>query len=129
MRFPLADLLRGQPLHALEAVGAATLLEVRQPRQFILAGGHHDLPAPLVRQSMRPAESIHRLAAGHTIGRLERPRLVVEAGMDHPAVVARLVRGETVLGFQHEHRPAGPGRQRHGGCRADDTAADDGDIK
>jgi hypothetical protein len=49
--------------------------------------------------------------------------------MDHAAVVAGLVGGQAVFGFEDDELEAGTGLdQGHGGGGADNAAADDGNI-
>jgi len=45
--------------------------------------------------------------------------------MDHAAVVAGLVGGQTIFRFQHRHRGHPGFDQSHGRGQADNTAADD----
>ena len=66
----------------------------------------------------------HRGAAAAQRG-LQASRQVIDAGVDHPAVVAALVRGDPVFLLQHGHADAGePDGQLACDRQADDAGAD-----
>ena len=92
VRLELADLLGPEPPHAVEAVRAPAALELVERRQLASRRGDDDLAAALVRHAVLLAEAVHELAALDAVPRLQRARLVVEAGVDDAAVVAGLVR-------------------------------------
>ena len=48
--------------------------------------------------------------------------------MNDTTVVTGLVRGQPILGLEHDDRDAGALDQRHGGGHADDSTADDDDV-
>ena len=128
VRLVLADAVRAEPGER-HAVGGAALEELLQPRQLVLRRGDHDLAGHLVRDPVLAAELDHLPGALDRVPRFAAAGHVVEATVDHAAVVAGLVRGEPLLLLQHQHAQVRPGaaelvRRGH----ADDPAADDHDV-
>ena len=91
-------------------------------------GRNDQLAASLVRDLVSLAESVHLLAPLDAVLRFEGARLVVEPGVDHAAVVSRLVGRQRCLGLEDDERDARPRADGHRGRHADDAAADDGDV-
>src|SRR5207302_100523 len=90
VRLALADLLGRQPPDALQAVGEPAALQLGQGRQLALVRGDDDLAAALVGDPVVGAVAVHQLPAVGAVLGLERAGLVVEAGVDDPAVVPGL---------------------------------------
>ena len=65
--------------------------QIAQPGDFGLVGGDHQLAADLVRDAVFAAERDHLPDAVDRQPRLDRPGLVVEAAVQHAAVVAGLM--------------------------------------
>ena len=74
-------------------------------------------------------EAHHGGSAFHTGLRLERAGAVVESGMNHAAVVERLVAADAGLFLQDEDALAGMAAgDLHGGGKAEYAAPDDDDV-
>ena len=130
VRLDLPQPFRADHREIRNAIGCAAPLEFFERGQFLFARGDHHLPAKLVREAMLPAEGHHRRGALDAGPGLERAGLVVNAGMDHAAVVAGLVRGDAVLFLQDQDSLAGESPRGFQGARqADDSATDDYDVK
>jgi hypothetical protein len=102
MRLNLAHLGCVELLQAGQAVLPAPFVQVVQPRNLVGSSCHHQLPAHLVRYVVFLAESNHLPDASNRQPGLHRPRLVVEAAVQHAAVVAALMLSNA--GFFLEHR-------------------------
>ena len=77
------------------------LIEVRQPAKLGLIGGDYDLAAPLVLDTVLLAELDERADATHAELGFLRPRTVVNARVDHSAVVGGLMYGQLLLLFDY----------------------------
>ena len=129
MRLVLRDLRAGEQPETLQAIGAAALVDRLQARQLALVGGHDDLAAPFPADPVGVAEFLHEPRALDAEAGLQRAGLVVDAGMDDAAVVARLVGGQTWFLVEDGDAGAGVGlREGQGGRQPDDTAPDERDI-
>ena len=91
MRLKLADACLVQPTQTSQPISLATLEQLLQPGDFFLGDRHHDLPTNLVVHPIAPAKRHHLPDARHRQLRFQRPRLVVQARMQHAAIVAGLV--------------------------------------
>lgn len=92
-------------------------------------GGHQQLAADLELDPVLGAELLGGLGAALAQVGLEAARCVVDAGMDHAAVVPGLVFGQGAFFFQDDQGGAGLAlEQFHRGGQADDAAADDAKI-
>jgi hypothetical protein len=125
VRLVLAHLLRRQAAKPLEAVGPAPALQLIEPGNLLLARGHHDLAALSAGDPVLVAEPVERLAALDAQPGLPRVGAIVQARVYDTAVVAALVRGEAVLGLQHQQRRLPGLGQGHGRGQAHDPPADD----
>ena len=105
--FDLAHLFARHPAQALEPVGGAALVEGAQARHFGVVHRHHELAADFVRDRVLPAELHHLANAGDGQARLHRSRFVVQAAVQHAAVVAGLVAAHACLFFQYADARAG----------------------
>src|SRR5262249_9557569 len=113
---------------AVQPVGAPARLELVERRQLGRPRGDDQLAAALVRHAVPLDQAVHGVSALHPVPGLQRPRLVVQARVDHAAVVTALVGGELGLGLEHHERAAQPLAEGVGGGDADDAAADDGHV-
>ncbi len=77
--------------YARDAVGGGAALELVQPRKLAWLGGDDQLPAGLHRDGALGAVGVELARALHAQARLERAGGVVNAGVHHARVVARLV--------------------------------------
>jgi hypothetical protein len=116
------------PAQPLEPVRQAAALQFLEPWQLVLVHRHHDLAAAFAGDAPFGAEAVERLAPLDAVPGLERTGLVAGARVDDAAVVPRLVRGQPVLGLEHDGRGARALGERQGGGQADDAAADHGDF-
>ena len=111
------------------AVGPAAVGQRVQAAGLRLVGRHDDLAAALVGDVVLPAELQHLLGPAHGEPRLGGAGPIVEAAVDHAAVVPRLVL--TDVGLLLDHDDGQPGEaldQGERGGQANDAAADDGDV-
>src|SRR5262249_28770283 len=86
-----------------DTVRRASALQFLEPGQLGLIGRNHDFSANLVRDSLLPAELHHSLSASDAVLRFQGSRFVVNAGVNHAAVVARLMAGHSRLFLQYDH--------------------------
>ena len=118
-----ADLL------ARDAVGLAALQDRVHRPQILRLAGDDDLAADLIVDAVLVAERLHHRLATAAVDGLHAAGLVVNAAVQHAAVVAGLVVGERLLLFEDDDLLVGvAGRQLVRGGEADDAAADDGDV-
>ena len=103
VRLQLAQLLAADHPDPGHPVGHGPLVDGLQPAQLALVEGDHHLAALVVGQAVAGAELPQQLHAPAAQPRLERPGHVVEAGVDDPAVAARLVPGQGRLLLEHGH--------------------------
>jgi len=129
MGLELGDLLGAQPPQARHAVGQAAALELVQPRELPLVQGDDDLAAPLHRDAALFAVGVQARRALDTHPRLQGARLVVDAGVDHPRVVAGLAGAHRAGSVDDGHTQPGAAREqvaRRG--EADDAGAHDREV-
>ena len=117
----------------LSQAGQSVLLpafeQVVQPGNLFGLRRHHQFSANLVRDAVLLAERDHLPDSGDRKPGLHRSWLVVEAAMQHAAVVAALVL--PYAGFLLQHRNGGARKflgQSQSGGQPDDSAANDGDA-
>ncbi len=129
MGLDLGDLGGFDPAQALDAVGAAAALELRQALELGFLHRDDQLPLPVDRDPPPPAVVAQLAGTIDAESRLQRAGLVVDARVNDPAAVAGLVRGESRLALeQHDSRvPVAP-LKLAGGGEADDPAADDDQV-
>ena len=100
-----------------------------QARQLCLVEGHDQLAGKRDRDGMCLAVPLQESLALPAQQRLLGARCVVQAGVHHPGVVARLVGGDAILFLEHCEAEAGalleePERRRE----AHDAGTDDGHV-
>ncbi len=128
IRFALAQLLGVQALH-LQAVLLRALVQGLHALHFQGVGRHQHLAADLELDPVLAAELLGGLGATLAQVGLEAARSVVDACVDHPAVVPGLVLGQDVFLFQDDQRSAGLALEDlHRRSQADDAAADDAKV-
>ena len=97
--------------------------------QLELVGGDERLAAVDERDAVRGRRTPLSRARRACTVRLEAARRVVDPAVDHPAVVAGLVRGEgSLLLEQHERRAGTALEELPGRRQPDDAAADDAEV-
>ena len=89
------------------AIGSTATVQLFQPGQFLFACGDHHLATQFVREFVLLAESHHPPGAFDDHLCFETAWFVVEASMDHAAVVAGLVGCHRALFFQTTRRRSG----------------------
>ena len=127
----------GLDLHQLQlvdhlqryAVCLAARVEVIELRQLLRRCRDDDLAGLAHGHAALGAEGAqHLIAAPRELG-LKGVGRVVEAGMQHPGIAARCMRGEPILLVKDDDaRPWVRGEPRVRECEADDASADDGDV-
>src|SRR5204862_4744430 len=101
VRLELADLLGAQAAQARHLVGAAAALELVEARELALVQGDDDLAAALDGDAALVAVVVQARGALDAQARLERARLVVDAGVDDPGVVPGLAAADLVGRIDH----------------------------
>ena len=91
MRLDRAQFVGADHLEVGDAVGFAAPLEIGQTVEFALVGGDDHFAAALRADAVLGAEGVHPLGALNGHARLGRAGAVVQAGVNHAAVVAALV--------------------------------------
>src|SRR4029434_6243611 len=114
-----------QPPNALKSVGFAATMQFFQAGELALLRCDDDLAAALVSNSVLLAEAVHQLASFDAVLSFQGTGLVVEAGMDDAAVMARLMRGIAIFGFQQDQPHGRSGVQEGMGSRKTNDAAPD----
>ena len=113
----------------METILKAALMKLLEPAQFGLVHRHHQFAANLVGNGVLPAKSHHLADAGDGEHGLGRAGLVVQAGVQHSAVVASLVPAHGGFLFQDRDARAGQSApQFAGGCQSDDAATDNNQV-
>ncbi len=129
VRLDLEQPLAVDLLEARDAVRDAAAVQLFETRQLFFAGRHDDFAAQVVLDALGVAKLEQRLHARDAVLRLERPRRVVDAGVDHAAVVPRLVLRQRVLFVDDADLVARVLlRDLHRRSYADDAATDDRDV-
>ena len=113
----------GQRLQIADPVGLGLGAEFFQRGPLPVLGGDDELAAAPVRDAVLFAIAIERELARNAQLRLQRPRRVIDAGMDDLAVARARMRANRVLRFQH-HDLAALERQAAGNCQPDHAGAD-----
>src|SRR5271155_5157625 len=106
MRLERLDLPALQPAQARHAVGRSSPEQLPQAGHLCLPRSHDDLPTGLMGNVMLGAVTVKLARSLHAQTRLQRPRRVVEAGVNHARVVTRLMRSELRLALEQAHRQA-----------------------
>jgi 3-deoxy-7-phosphoheptulonate synthase len=129
VRLNLPQLVAGEHFQAFQAILRAALKKSVETREFLRAGGGHDLSADFVRNGMLAAEVDHLTNAGDGEPRFSRAGFVIKAGVEDTAVVAALMAANG--GFFFKNGDAGIGEtlaETPGGGESDDASADDHDT-
>ena len=125
----LGDLLGAQAPQARHRVGAAAALELVQARELALVQRDDDLAAALDGDAALLAVGVQARGALDAQPRLQRARLVVDAGVDDAGVVAGLAGAHLVGGVDHGHAQPGAAREQLARAgQADDARPDDGEV-
>jgi hypothetical protein len=130
VRFPLADPLGADLLDAGDAVGPTALEDPVEGAQVLFRDRDDQLSVDAIRDPLLVAERDQPVAPLPAETRLERPGLVVDAGVDDPAVVAALMACETRLLLEEDEPESGAAPQdlpRDG--QANDPASDDDAVE
>src|SRR5215471_18165968 len=107
MRLDLAKLSGVEKPQATQSVLVAALKERFQARLLFLAHCHHNFAADFMRNGMALAELDHLADAADGEARAARSRLVIEAAVEHAAVVAALMPGHPRFFLENRHAGAG----------------------
>jgi hypothetical protein len=128
VRLDFAQFVRSNQAQAGKAIGLSPLAQFLQPREFLGVGRDDDFPADLVRNASAQNRTM-AAAPGTQEPGLHRTGLVVDAGMNHPAVVSALVAGNALFFLekqQTEMRKAARDFERdpepHSATADDDTS-------
>lgn len=125
IRFDRGDLVGADTAQARHRVGEAASFEIVQAGQFVGVEGNDELAAPLIRDGAGVAVLVHQPRTLDAQPGLQRPGLVVDAAVDHPGVVARLVLRGRGFAFQdHDGVVGAPSSPFPGHRQADDPGAD-----
>jgi hypothetical protein len=129
VRLDLVDLAAREAGDRPGAVRARSALELVEARQLLAAGGDDQLAAAVERDPAGFAEPVEEARAAHAELRLQRARLVIDAGVDHAGVGAGLDGPDAILALEDaDPARAVAQRQLAGDGEADDSAADDRDV-
>ncbi len=123
-------LARAQPAEARQAVAGASFEQRPEARNLRVIGGDDEFAADLVRDAVRAAECRHLADAGYCQASLGGARRVVQARVQHAAIVTALLLGEIGVFFEDDRlgvRPELVDLIR--GRESDDAAADDQDPR
>ncbi len=132
VRLDLAQAVGVQPPHARHAVGVRAPLDLGERRQLAVAEGDDELADAVDRDAVALAVRVHPRGAVDAQLGLQRAGRVVDAGMDHAAVVTGLMRRGRGLALDDEHArslPAARPREdlaRH--CEPDDARPNDDGV-
>ncbi len=105
MRFIAAQAARVQHGRVRDAVGAGAVGDVGKPAQLAAVNRYDDLSALVVADAVGSAVLLEQRDTASAQCRLQRAGLVVEPGVDHPAVAPGLMPGDVV--FLLEDRDGG----------------------
>ena len=122
-----ADEIAIDDLQVVDAVRAAACKQTVEPRCVVGRSDDDQLAAPPVRDVMGGADPVEGVTSVDTQPPLERPRRIVDARVDHAAVVGARLGAETRMTLEQTDRPPGPGRRPRAG-QTDNTATDDDQI-
>lgn len=129
VRLDLAQLAGRNRVKSRHAVLDPAALELGEPPELALAGRDDQLARAQGGDPALLAVGVELGGAGDAESRLQRPRLVVDPGVDHPAGVAGLVGADLALALEHADREAVVAKRELAGCReTDDPGADDDQI-
>ena len=126
--------LHGQRLRAVQAcdaldlVGLAAHGQRHQGRQFAVLRRHDELAALVEGDMMALEEGVEQTPALHAQARLQRPRSVVQAGVDDLGVARRHAGADAAFAFHDGHGFA-IARQGVATGQADRAGADNDDVE
>src|SRR3954452_11398229 len=130
MRLDLAQPLGPDLLETRHAVRECPLAKSREPLHLRFVERDDELAAPLHRDVVHPGERFDQRLAVATQLRLQRPRRVVQPGMQDAAVVPGLVRRELRLLLEDREAELRAGLEKgSGGREPEDPPADDDDVE
>ncbi|MCY1435616.1 hypothetical protein D9M71_517170 [compost metagenome] len=128
VRLALAQFGGRQPV-TLDAVGFGTVPQRAHALHFQIVRGHQQLATLVVTDAVLVAEGLGGLVAFQAETRFQAARRVIDAGVDHAAVVAGLVLGRAGLFLQQEDfRVRVNLGQLHGRGHAHNAATDDDEV-
>ena len=87
----------------LDAIGLALHLERLDPGKFFRIGGHNELAALIMGDTMRGAELVEHAPAAGRVASPQRAGRIIDAGMDHLAVARRDAVADTAGRFGDDH--------------------------
>src|ERR1700704_114013 len=129
VRLHRLDLAAIEPAKAANAVGATAAFELPQARELRDLRSDDQLAAAIVGDTPLLAVAIELGRALQAQPRLQRPRGVVDAGVQHARVVQALVGAEPSLALQHADRgPRFAAGHLTRDCEPDDPTADDREV-
>ena len=102
MRLNFAQLFPLQQPQSDETVGLSPLQQFLEPWNLFFAGGHDDLATDFMLQVVFAAKFHHGGGSLDAKLCLQRSRLVVNAGVNHAAVVSALMTGNSVFFFDQQ---------------------------
>ena len=130
VRLNFAQFVLLQQPQSGEAVGLSTIQQGVEAGDLLGAGGHDDFAADFVRQAVGAAKFHHGGRALDAELCLQRSGLVVNAGVNHAAVVSALVAGNTVFLLDQQQAQVRQGAGGvHRGRETDDSSANDYDVE
>eukprot|EP00964_Phaeocystis_antarctica_P031016 scaffold17561_cov71-Phaeocystis_antarctica.AAC.1 len=110
LRLELCHLVRLEQAQRLvvtvDTIGLRALAQRLESRQLARIRGHNQLAAPAVSDPVLLAEAVQLAAPLHARARLEASGLVVDAGVDDPAVARRRDGADGARGLKDQHLPA-----------------------
>jgi len=114
---------------ARESIRLAAPPQFFQARKFVFVSGDNDLAANLMRNPVFPAKLHHRRSARDAQLRFQRPRFVVNTGVNDAAVVAALMPADAIF-FLHQQqaKPRKAPRDLESDGEPDNASTDDEDI-
>ncbi len=115
---------------ARHTVGSPAAHQFLKAGQFGFNGGGHNLSADLEGNIVLAAELDHGRRTSNAVLRLQRARLVIDAGVDDAAVMAGLVTSDGTFLFENGNTAIAKAARGFQGCRqSNDSAPDDNEIK
>src|SRR5579863_1094448 len=100
MRLNLVQLIGADETKSGQPVRLAATLQLFQTREFLRVSRHNDFAADFIRKIVRAAELDHLPRTLDTQLRLQRSWFVINARMNHSAIVVALVLADASLFLQ-----------------------------
>src|SRR5262249_35422326 len=127
MRFAFANFLRANQAKTFDAVLLAAALQGREVGFLMRIGGHHQLAAVAMRNTVFGAKFVEQAVAFDAVARLQRILRVVDTGVNHAAVAG--AGGHAELGELLDEKDVLPAsRNRVSDRAANHAAANDQNI-